>query len=104
MKVSFFPKSKIGKWSSYLFLVEVAMIIIFYSILAIFDVKGGDTFFSNPELFIPLLIAWVSGAAAFVFGVISTIKNKPKSILVIAITLITLLTTWFGIAEIVFPH
>lgn len=104
MKVSFFPKSKIGKWSFGLFLVEVAMILIFYSILTIFNVKGGDTFFSNPELFIPLLAAWASGAAALVLGIISTIKEKPKSILIILIMLVTLLTTWYGIAEVAFPH
>lgn len=104
MEVRFFPKSKIGKWSFGLFLVEVAMIVIFYSILTIFDVKGGDTFFSNPELFIPLIIAWASGAVSLVLGVIATIKDKQKSILIVLISLITLLTTWYGIAEIAFSH
>ena len=104
MKVSFFPKSKAGKWSLWLFIVLVLMMIIFYSIIAIFDTKCGDTFFINPEWFIPLLTAWFSGAAAFVLGIITTIKDKPKSILIVLVILITALTTFYGIAEVMFPH
>lgn len=104
MKVSFFPKSKIGKWALSFFLTQVVLMIIFFSIMTIFDVKGGDTFFSNPELAIPLILAWVSGALAFVFGCITTIKDKPKSILILLITLLTLMTTLFGILEIAAPH
>ena len=104
MKVSFFPKTKLGKWALILFVAQVLLMVIFYSIIAIFDVKGGDTFFSNPELFIPLISAWLSGAVALVLGVISLIRDKPKSILIILISLVTLLTTWYGIAEVTFPH
>ena len=104
MKINFLPKEKLGKRSLILFVIEVILMVIFYSILDIFNVKGGDTFFSNPELFIPLTLAWISGAVAFVLGCIATIKEKPKSVLVVLVTIITFLTTLFGILEIAFPH
>ena len=104
MKVNFFPKTKIGKWALAFFIVEIVMMIVFYAILAIFNVKGGDSFFSNPELFIPILTAYFAGVAAFILGCIAIIKNKSKSVLIYIITLVTLLTTWYGIAEIAFPH
>ena len=104
MKISFFPKSKIGKWSLVCFAAEVLLMVIFYSILTIFNVKGGDTFFSNPELAIPLILAWLSGAVSFVLACVTTIRDVPKSILVLLVSVVTLLTTLFGILEIAFPH
>ena len=78
--------------------------VIFYSIIAIFNTKGGDTFFSNPELAIPLILAWASGVVSFVLACITTIKDTPKSILVLLVSIVTLLTTLYGILEIAVPH
>ncbi len=104
MKISFLPKSKSGKWSLICFAAEVILMVIFYSIIAIFNTKGGDTFFSNPELAIPLILAWLSGAVSFVLGCISLIKGKPKSILVLVVSIVTLLTTVYGILEVTASH
>lgn len=104
MKISFFPKSKAGKWSVFCLLAAIALIALFFAILAIFNVKGGDTFFSNPELFIPLLSAWGTGAASFVLGAISLIRDKSKSVLVFLCAAIGFIVGLYGVLEVAFPH
>jgi len=104
MKVSILPKSKFGKWALVSFTAEVMLLVLFFSIMNIFNVKGGDTFFSNPELAIPLIMAWLSGAIGFSFGCYTLIRDNPRSLLVFIVTLITLMTTLFGIMEIAVPH
>jgi len=78
--------------------------IVFYSIIAIFDARGGDTFFSNPVLTVPILSAWVSGFLAFVTSIIAVAKEKAKSITVFLSMIVGLMVTLFGVMEILFPH
>ena len=104
MKIRLFSSEKLGKWSLICFLLTILFLIIFFSILTIFDVKGGDTFFSNPELAIPLLLSWTMGLFALVLGIFSLIKSKSKSILVFIVMILSFCTTLFGILEVTSPH
>jgi len=100
MKVSFFPKSKLGIWSVILFIVSILALAFFFIMVDVFGQRGGETFFSNLTLTIPMLTAWGMGAASFAVGIVDLIKSKIKSILVFIITVFTLLTTIFGICAV----
>lgn len=97
------PKTLLGKWS-------VKLIIVFFLFLAVFYLmvtsgqRGGDLFFSNLWLTVPMLIAAASGIAAFITGIVSIIKNRERSILVFISTALGLFILLFVSAEILFPH
>lgn len=60
---------------------------------------GGDTIFDNLYISIPMLLAGLSGIAAFVVGLISIVKSKERSPLVYIATLIGLLIVVFLAGE-----
>lgn len=97
------PKTRLGKWS-------VGLIIIFFLFFALFQLlvasgqQGGATFFSNPVLTIPILLAGTSGVFAFFTGIISILKNKERSVLVFLATAIGLFIMLFWLGEILSPH
>jgi hypothetical protein len=103
MKIHFMPKTVLGKWS-------VGLIIVFIVLLALFELlvasgqRGGETFFSNLILTIPMLIAAISGISAFATGLIGVIMSRERSIAVYLATLIGLLVLLFVLGEIIFPH
>jgi hypothetical protein len=103
MNVHFKPKTTPGKWS-------VGLIMIFVVLLASFQLlvasgqRGGETFFSNLILTIPMLIAGISGVSAFATGLIGIIRSRERSIAVYLATLIGLLVLLFVLGEIAFPH
>lgn len=100
--MTFFPTTKLGKWSAGLIVGFVVFLLAFYVVVAI-GYRGGDTFWSQPMLTIPILIAAACGISAFVCGVVSFFK-KERSVLVLAATLIGLFVLWFVAAELLFPH
>jgi len=103
MKVHFKPKTALGRWS-------VGLIIVFVLLLASFQLlvasgqRGGETFFSNLILTIPMLIAGISGISAFATGLIGIIRSRERSIAVYLATLIGLLVLLFVLGEVIFPH
>ena len=103
MRVHFKPKTTPGKWA-------VGLIIVFVVLLASFQLlvasgqRGGETFFSNLILTIPMLIAGISGVSAFATGLIGIIRSRERSIAVYLATLIGLLVLLFVVSEIIFPH
>ncbi len=104
MKISFFPKTKSGSLSVVMFVILVVLLAYFFLMINVFDQRGGDTFFSNLSLTLPMIAAWACGAASFALGIIAIIKAKSRSVLVFAVTLLCALTTLYGIIEVVFPH
>ena len=103
MKVNFIPKTYLGKWSVYLIISFFVFLGLFFVFVNLGE-RGGETFFSNLKLTIPMLIAGISGVGSFFTGVISVFKNKEKSVLVFISTLIGLFVLWFVSAEVLFPH
>jgi hypothetical protein len=103
MKIYFVPRAKLGKWS-------VGLIAVFFLLFAVFWLffasgqRGGDTFFSNFFLAIPMLLAGMSGIFAFFTGIISIIKKKERSILVFLSTLIGFFILFWCFSEVIFPH
>ncbi|MBU0708278.1 hypothetical protein KJ596_00830, partial [Patescibacteria group bacterium] len=92
-----------GKWSVYSILVFCLLLSVFYLFVALGQ-RGGDTFFSNLYLTIPMLCAGLAGILAFVTGIISIFKYRERSFTVFIATGIGLLVLLFILAEIAFPH
>jgi hypothetical protein len=83
-------------------LASALCILLFFAILAIFDVEGGDTFFSTPSLFIPILLAFLTSFLAFASGIYSIVFKKGRSLAVFITTLMGLLVTIYGLASTLF--
>ena len=97
------PKTKLGKWS-------VGLIVAFFLLLAtgmfvvsVLGQSGGETFFDNPVISIPMLGGGASAIMAFLTGIVAIIKDKERAILVFLASLIGLLVLWFIVGEIVVP-
>lgn len=103
MKSYFMPRTKLGEWSAILIVVMLVSLAMFYSFVSAGE-RGGMTFFSNLLLAIPMLIAGISGIAAFVIGLITMIKYRERSVLVYITSAIGLFVLVFVSAEVLFPH
>ena len=97
------PKTSLGKWSFGLIIVFFLLFVIFQLLVASGQ-RGGATFFSNPVLTIPILLAGISGVFAFFTGIISIVRSKERSVLVFLATAIGLFVMLFWLGEILFPH
>jgi len=97
------PHTKMGKWSVSLISAFILFLLIFYVLVATGQ-RGGDTFFSNLTLTIPILLAGACGIAAFITGLIAIIKYRERSALTYAAVVIGALVTLWTAAEIIFPH
>lgn len=88
----------------------MGLIIIFFLLLAVFYLfvaagqRGGETYFSNLLLAIPITLAGISGIVAFFTGMAAIIKRKERSVFVFLATIIGLLVLFFVLGEIIFPH
>jgi hypothetical protein len=66
--------------------------------------RGGDTFFSNPSLAVPILLTGISGIAAFITGLISIIRVKERAISVYLAVVIGLIVLVVALVQIVSPN
>jgi len=103
MRFSIVPKTTLGKWSTGLI---VALIVFFaaFQLLVASGQRGGETFFSNLILTIPILLAGTSGVFAFAIGLVDVVRNRERSILVFLAMLIGFFVLLFGLGEVLFPH
>ncbi len=103
MQVHFKPKTKLGKRSAWL-LVALAVFMAAFRINVLLGYRGGDTFFSNPFFAIPILLAGISGIAAFITGLIGIIREKERSISVYVAVAVGLIVLVVVLANIISPH
>lgn len=97
------PHTKPGHWSVNLIGAFIVCLLIFLILIATGQ-TGGETFFSNLTLTIPILLAGISGIAAMIVGLVAIIKQKERSPLVfVAVAIGALITLWIA-AEIIFQH
>jgi hypothetical protein len=104
MKVYVLPKTKLGKWSAGLVVLFFLLLATGMTVVSVFKQEGGETFFDNLWISIPMLSAGAAAIAAFVTGIISIWKSKERSALVFVVSLIGLLVLWFVLGEILVPH
>ena len=103
MRIHFKPTTTLGKRSAWL-IFTFAVSLASFGILVASGKRGGDTFFSNPILTIPILIAATAGISAFITGLISIVRRKERSISVYLALIFGLITLVFVLGEIIFPH
>ena len=97
------PKTKAGKWAVSMAGAFIVLLLVFYGIV-ISGQRGGETYFSNLALAIPITLAGVCAVAGLVVGLIAVIRKRERSGLVyVAIVIGALVTLWTA-AEIIFPH
>jgi len=93
MRLSFIPKTTLGRWSVGLI---VAMPIFFYigmSFISFYEsISAGKTIpqdiVARPGIALPMLAGFISGIAAFFTGVIGIIRKKDYSVLILLSTAI----------------
>jgi len=103
MRVAILPKAALGKWSTGLAAAFVVLLAAFLLLVASGQ-RGGETFFGNLALSIPILLAGTSGVLAFLTGLAGVIRNRERSILVFLAMLIGLFVLIFCLGEVIFPH
>jgi len=103
MRISLRPKTTMGRWSIGLTASLLFFFLVFLLLVASGQ-RGGDTFFSNLALTIPILLAGISGVSAFLTGIIGIIRSKERSVLVFLATTIGFFVLTFWLAEVLFPH
>jgi len=92
-----------GRWSIGL-TISLFLFFVLFQLLVASGQRGGETFFSNLVLTIPILLAGISGVSAFLTGIISIIKNKERSVFVFMTTTIGFFVLAFWLGEVLFPH
>lgn len=103
MNITIIPKSRLGKWSLGL-LGGFVLFIALFAILAAYLRDGGETFFSNLRLSLPILLAGLCGIAAFFTGSAGIVFSRERSVLVFLAVLIGLFVLVFFLGEVLFPH
>jgi len=103
MRISLRPKTIMGRWSIGL-TITLFLFFVLFQLLVASGQRGGETFFSNLALTIPILLAGISGVSVFITGIIGIIKSKERSVFVFLTTMIGFLVLIFWLGEIVSPH
>jgi len=103
MRVHFKPTTYLGKRSVWL-IVAFAVSLASFGILVASGQRGGDTFFSNPILTVPILFAATSGIAAFITGLRSIIRRNERAISVYVAVAFGLIVLIVALAQIIPPH
>lgn len=75
------PKTILGKWSVGL-MVAFILLFVLLQVLVASGQEGGETFFDNLPLSIPVILMAASGIAAFLVGLVSVVKNKERALTV----------------------
>lgn len=93
MKMQLYAKTTVGKWAAILTLTFIVLMAIKLSALSM-----------SIRVPLPNPFLAVIGFIGFLLGIISIVKNKDRSILILLAILIGLLILLWTAAEIVFPH
>jgi len=110
IKMTFLPKTKLGKWS---FGLIIAMFLLFFIGRLLYLTKyaslpPGESILRDiemrPGVALPMLSGFIAGIISFIFGLISIFENRDRSILVLISTAIGGLLILQLAGEILFPH
>lgn len=98
------PITKLGQWSVGLTAIFFLLIGSVMVLVNVFHQGGGNTFFDNYFISIPMLFAVLSAIAASVTGIVSVRKYKERSLLVAIPISIGLMLVVFLLGEFIAPH
>ncbi len=110
MRLSFIPKTTLGRWSlglaaamPVLFFIGISFTTLLYK-----SVPAGGTILKDiavrPALALTMLAGMVTGISAFVTGLLAIIRQKERALLVYSATLIGALLIIFLLGEFLSPH
>jgi hypothetical protein len=102
INITVVPRTTLGKWSVGL----IGGLVLFFALMLVLlatGQRGGETFFSNPALALPTLLAAISGIAAFFTGIVGIIRGKERSVLVFLAAVIGLFVLLFCLGEVLCP-
>jgi len=103
MRFNYKPNTTLGIWSVRLIGASILFFILFCVIVASGQ-RGGETFFSNLSLTIPMLTAFILAACAFFTGIIGILRNRERAVFVFISTILGFLVLLYGLAAIIFPY
>lgn len=81
MKISFFPKTRLGKWCIITMIISWGFGIVYIVSSINYDI-GGLEQFMKPEIKVLEILSFVSAIISFIMGLTSVINYKERSILV----------------------
>jgi cytochrome bd-type quinol oxidase subunit 2 len=97
------PKTQFGYYSLRLLVAFVCCLLIAqFAVMS--GQRGGNTFFDNLWISVPMLLAFLSVIAAAMVGAISLIRYNERSPLVFLVVGLGLLVLIFLLGEFLFPH
>jgi hypothetical protein len=104
IEVKLKPQTTMGKWSIGFIISLSSFFIIGVAIVNFGHQTGGETFFDNLYISIPMFLAGLSGIAAFITGIIGIINDHERALLVFVSSVIGSLVLIFMLGEFLFPH
>lgn len=96
------PSTDVGKWAGWLLVLALACFALFFGFVMAGQ-RGGDTFFSNLTLTIPILVSGLAAIAGGVTGVVARRRKDHSLVVKLAILVGAVVVLWTA-AEIAFPH
>ena len=97
------PTTRPGRIAARLLLLAAVCLAAFFSLIAAGE-RGGDTFFSNPALAVPILAAAALAIAAGAGAGFAIVRRRERSPVAIGAAVIGALVLAYTIAEIAAPH
>lgn len=96
------PSTDMGKRAGWLLVVALGCFALFFG-LVMAGQRGGDNFFSNLTLTIPVLVSALAAIAGGVTGVVARRRKDHSLVVKLAIFVGAVVALWIA-AEIAFPH
>lgn len=97
------PQTTTGRLAVWLFAAFVALLFMFFAAVSVGE-RGGDEFFDNLRLTVPILGAWFAAVGGAGAGAVAIVRDHERSPSVFGVVLVGILILAFGVAEIAFPH
>jgi hypothetical protein len=97
------PRTIPGRIALWLVVGHIGMLALFF-FLAIAGTRGGEGFFDNLTLAIPILLAGAFGITAGGFALFAILMRQERSIFDWLTLLLGLFVAWFAIAELLSSH
>ncbi|MEZ4572509.1 MAG: hypothetical protein R2849_19770 [Thermomicrobiales bacterium] len=94
------PKTRMGSWSLALDLAFFAFMMIFFALVA-WGERGGDTFFSNLRLTVPILLAGTAALAAGVASLFAILLRGERSVFSFGGVIIGAFVLFWIVAELI---
>lgn len=100
--MTFLPKTFIGKWSIGLFMISFLLTIVASIISIVQEPVVNETFYNRLAVNLSMISSLVAVVGAFVFGLVSIIKSKERSLMVYIVSFLGFMTLIFLIGELIF--